>query len=141
MDRYLMTKKLHFFLLLTMFEVFSLCIYVTNIFVIVQINQLTKHLVYIQLTRYMGRHIKLETEEALSLSQELLIRYRDGLKFGQFIKSIISFRLPRPVCFSLLAISKFLFPGENLLSTDLQYSDNYLLLAVHLLLDVWTKTG
>ncbi|XP_059149615.1 N-alpha-acetyltransferase 25, NatB auxiliary subunit-like [Physella acuta] len=76
------------------------------------INQLTKHLVYIQLTRYMGRHIKLETEEALSLSQELLIRYRDGLKFG-----------------------------ESLLSTDLQYSDNYLLLAVHLLLDVWTKTG
>lgn len=31
--------------------------------------------------------------------------------------------------------------GKDLLKTDLQYSDNFLLLAVHLLLDVWVKTG
>ncbi|KAK0047677.1 N-alpha-acetyltransferase 25 NatB auxiliary subunit [Biomphalaria pfeifferi] len=75
------------------------------------VNQLTKHLVYLQLTRTMGKHSLLSIQEALALSQELLLRYRDGLQFG-----------------------------KELLPTDIQYSDNYLLLAVHLLLDVWSKT-
>ncbi|KAH9503147.1 N-alpha-acetyltransferase 25, NatB auxiliary subunit [Bulinus truncatus] len=76
------------------------------------VNQMTKHLVYVQLSRTFGKHSLFSTEEALALSQELLLRYKDGLKFG-----------------------------KDLLSTDLQYSDNYLLLAAHLLLDVWQKTG
>ena len=31
--------------------------------------------------------------------------------------------------------------GEDLLSTDLQYSDNYLLLASYLLVDIWQLDG
>ncbi|CAG5115797.1 unnamed protein product [Candidula unifasciata] len=76
------------------------------------INQLTQHLVYHQLSRTVGRHTSLSIDQALLLSRQLLLRYRDGLSFG-----------------------------KDLLKTDLQYSDNFLLLAVHLLLDVWIKTG
>ncbi|BFZ19068.1 hypothetical protein BsWGS_22107 [Bradybaena similaris] len=76
------------------------------------INQLTQHLVYYQLSRTVGRHTSLSIDQALLLSRQLLLRYRDGLSFG-----------------------------KDLLKTDLQYSDNFLLLAVHLLLDVWVKTG
>ena len=31
--------------------------------------------------------------------------------------------------------------GEKLLATDLQHCDNYMLLAAHLLLDIWRETG
>ncbi|CAL1537069.1 unnamed protein product [Lymnaea stagnalis] len=79
-----------------------------------QVKQMTRHLVYIQLSRTMGKHIILSIDNALRLSKDLLLRYQDGLRFGK---------------------------DPPLLVTDLQYSDNYLLLAVHLLLDVWTKTG
>ncbi|GFR60420.1 N-alpha-acetyltransferase 25, NatB auxiliary subunit-like [Elysia marginata] len=76
------------------------------------VNQLTRHLVCLQAARTMGKHRLFTLEETLALSQDLLLLYRDGLNFG-----------------------------KELLSTDLQYSDNYLLLATHLLLDAWQKTG
>uniref|UniRef100_A0A0B7AIK1 Uncharacterized protein n=1 Tax=Arion vulgaris TaxID=1028688 RepID=A0A0B7AIK1_9EUPU len=76
------------------------------------IHQLTRHLVYLQLERTSSRQTIFSVEQALTLSTQLLLRYRDALRFG-----------------------------KELLKTDLQYSDDYLLLAVHLLLDVWQKTG
>ncbi|GFO09844.1 N-alpha-acetyltransferase 25, natb auxiliary subunit-like [Plakobranchus ocellatus] len=76
------------------------------------VNQLTRHLVCLQMARTMGKHRLFALEETLTLSQDLLLLYREGLTFG-----------------------------KELLPTDLQYSDNYLLLATHLLLDAWEKTG
>ncbi|KAK3804416.1 hypothetical protein RRG08_006716 [Elysia crispata] len=76
------------------------------------VNQLTRHLVCMQSARTMGKHRLFTLEETLALSHDLLLLYREGLNLG-----------------------------KELLSTDLQYSDNYLLLATHLLLDAWEKTG
>lgn len=35
----------------------------------------------------------------------------------------------------------FISLGKDLLATDVQFSDSYLLLAVHLLVDIWEETG
>ncbi|XP_070572285.1 N-alpha-acetyltransferase 25, NatB auxiliary subunit-like [Ptychodera flava] len=71
-------------------------------------KQLQRHLTYLQSCRYLGLHLKMSAEEKITLSKELLSRHKEGMKFG-----------------------------ASLLSTDLQPSDMYCLLAAHLLLDVW----
>ncbi|XP_035829223.1 N-alpha-acetyltransferase 25, NatB auxiliary subunit [Aplysia californica] len=76
------------------------------------ISQMTRHMVSVQLSRRAGKHHLMSSEARLALSQQLQLRYRQGLSFGR-----------------------------ELLQTDLQYSDNYLLMAVHLLLDEWSLTG
>ncbi|XP_077995512.1 N-alpha-acetyltransferase 25, NatB auxiliary subunit-like [Glandiceps talaboti] len=75
-------------------------------------KQLQRHLSYLQLSRYLGMHLKLSVEEKVTLSEEMMVRYNESLNFG-----------------------------SNLLATDLQPGDMYCLLAVHLLLDVWQATG
>ncbi|XP_013396790.1 N-alpha-acetyltransferase 25, NatB auxiliary subunit-like [Lingula anatina] len=75
-------------------------------------KHMQQHLNVCQLQRHIGEHHKTTHEEKLLLIQQLFKRYKHGLQFGQ-----------------------------ELLTTDLQHSDNYLLLAVHLLVDVWRETG
>lgn len=75
------------------------------------IKVIQRHILLIQLSRYYGFHRQMETEKCLSLAEELLQRYTDGLKFG-----------------------------ESLTSTDQQYVDSYMLLLIHLLHDVALST-
>ncbi|ESO95376.1 hypothetical protein LOTGIDRAFT_215027 [Lottia gigantea] len=77
-----------------------------------QVKLLQRHLIVLQVERYLGYLHPLSIEDKLSRVQDLIDRYRQGLQFG-----------------------------DKLLSTDLQYSDNYLILAVHLLVDLYTQTG
>ncbi|XP_064612793.1 N-alpha-acetyltransferase 25, NatB auxiliary subunit-like [Liolophura sinensis] len=76
------------------------------------VKQMYRHMTYLQLKRFMRGAPKMSSEEKLKLSQELISRHKEGLQFGR-----------------------------DLLSTDLQYSDNYLVLAVHFMMDVWKATG
>ena len=71
-----------------------------------------KHICIVQMAHTLGLHSNLSKDAILALVKELVQRHQHGLAFG-----------------------------ENLLKTDLQYSDDYLLLAVHLLLDLWQKSG
>ncbi|XP_021357895.1 N-alpha-acetyltransferase 25, NatB auxiliary subunit-like [Mizuhopecten yessoensis] len=75
------------------------------------VKQMQRHITLLELMRYMGYYDKLSTDDRLVLIKEYIQRYHNGLDFG-----------------------------KNLLSTDLQYSDNYLLIAVLLLLDIWRET-
>ncbi|XP_006821637.1 N-alpha-acetyltransferase 25, NatB auxiliary subunit-like [Saccoglossus kowalevskii] len=75
-------------------------------------KHLQRHVSFLQISRFLGKHESLSSDEKISLSKELLKRYHDGLKFG-----------------------------ADLLSTDLLPSDMYCLFAAHLLLDVWKQAG
>ncbi|XP_072043976.1 N-alpha-acetyltransferase 25, NatB auxiliary subunit-like [Amphiura filiformis] len=75
-------------------------------------KQMQRHICVVQMTRHLGLHSNLSAEETLALIKELVQRHQRGLSFG-----------------------------KELLKTDLQYSDDYLLIAVHLLLDAWQKSG
>ncbi|XP_060069470.1 N-alpha-acetyltransferase 25, NatB auxiliary subunit-like [Ylistrum balloti] len=75
------------------------------------VKQMQRHITLLQLMRYMGYYDKLSTTERLVLVKEYIQRYHHGLSYG-----------------------------KDLLSTDLQYSDNYLLIAVLLLLDIWRES-
>ncbi|KAK3084712.1 hypothetical protein FSP39_017808 [Pinctada imbricata] len=75
-------------------------------------KQMQRHITYLQMSRYLGAHGKLSTEEKLSMSRELIARYQHGLDFG-----------------------------KDLLVTDLQLSDHYLLLAAYTLVDLWADSG
>ncbi|KAL4223710.1 N-alpha-acetyltransferase 25 [Mactra antiquata] len=76
------------------------------------IKQMQRHITCLQLCRCMSAHVKLTKDEKLELARELVDRHKNGLKFG-----------------------------KELLTTDLQFCDSYLLLAVALLLDVWQNHG
>ncbi|KAJ8042907.1 N-alpha-acetyltransferase 25, NatB auxiliary subunit [Holothuria leucospilota] len=76
------------------------------------VKQLQRHLTCLKIVRYYGFHDSLSCPDKSSLSRELVLRYKDGLKFG-----------------------------TELLHTDLQYSDEYLLMAIHILLDIMEETG
>ncbi|KAL5017135.1 hypothetical protein ScPMuIL_006724 [Solemya velum] len=83
-------------------------------------KELQRHVTLLQLSRYLNMHgslsiegkITLSIEEKITLSKELIHRHKNSLDLG-----------------------------KELLSTDMQYADNYMLLAVALLVDVWQETG
>ncbi|NXK91576.1 NAA25 acetyltransferase, partial [Formicarius rufipectus] len=74
------------------------------------IKALQQHLCVVQLSRLLGIYHAMAKQEKLSVVRELMLRYRHGLEFG-----------------------------KSCLKTELQFSDYYCLLAVHLLLDLWLE--
>ncbi|XP_050408491.1 N-alpha-acetyltransferase 25, NatB auxiliary subunit [Patella vulgata] len=76
------------------------------------VKLLQRHLIVLQVERYLGYLDPLPIPDKLTLIHDLIDRYRQGLQLSQ-----------------------------DLLITDLQHSDNYLLLAVHLLVDLWRETN
>ncbi|KAL3858112.1 hypothetical protein ACJMK2_012723 [Sinanodonta woodiana] len=76
------------------------------------VNEMQRHTTVLQTSRYLGFHDRLSTEGKLELAEDLLDRYKNGLKFG-----------------------------ENFLSTELQPCDIYLLLASDIFIDVCQKTA
>lgn len=73
-------------------------------------KQLCRHLLYLQLSRSLGRHESLSSEQKIALAEELQVHYK------------------KTKCFN-----------AGLLATDPKPNDGYALLAAHLLLDVWNK--
>ncbi|XP_068748503.1 N-alpha-acetyltransferase 25, NatB auxiliary subunit-like isoform X1 [Montipora capricornis] len=65
-----------------------------------------------QISRHLGFHSSLPCDDKVALSKEYMKQHKDGLVYGQ-----------------------------NLLPTELQYSDGYAQLAAHLLLDVNSEKG
>uniref|UniRef100_A0A452GVT7 Uncharacterized protein n=1 Tax=Gopherus agassizii TaxID=38772 RepID=A0A452GVT7_9SAUR len=76
------------------------------------IKALQQHLCVVQLTRLLGLYHTIDKKQKLSVVRELMLRYQHGLQFG-----------------------------KSCLKTELQFSDYYCLLAVHLLLDMWLEAG
>ncbi|XP_025916138.1 N-alpha-acetyltransferase 25, NatB auxiliary subunit isoform X3 [Apteryx rowi] len=76
------------------------------------IKALQQHLCVVQLSRLLGIYHAMDKKQKLTVVQELMLRYRHGLEFG-----------------------------KSCLKTELQFSDYYCLLAVHLLLDLWLEEG
>ncbi|XP_074868577.1 N-alpha-acetyltransferase 25, NatB auxiliary subunit isoform X1 [Carettochelys insculpta] len=76
------------------------------------IKALQQHLCVVQLTRLLGLYRATDKKQKLNLVRELMLRYQHGLEFG-----------------------------KSCLKTELQFSDYYCLLAVHLLLDMWLEAG
>uniref|UniRef100_A0A8C2S237 N-alpha-acetyltransferase 25, NatB auxiliary subunit n=1 Tax=Capra hircus TaxID=9925 RepID=A0A8C2S237_CAPHI len=76
------------------------------------IRALQRHLCVVQLTRLLGLYHTMDKNQKLSVVRELMLRYQHGLEFG-----------------------------KSCLKTELQFSDYYCLLAVHVLTDVWRETG
>uniref|UniRef100_A0A8C5U5S2 N-alpha-acetyltransferase 25, NatB auxiliary subunit n=1 Tax=Malurus cyaneus samueli TaxID=2593467 RepID=A0A8C5U5S2_9PASS len=74
------------------------------------IKALQQHLCVVQLSRLLGIYHAMEKKQKLAVVRELMLRYRHGLEFG-----------------------------KSCLKTELQFSDYYCLLAVHLLLDLWLE--
>ncbi len=73
-------------------------------------KQICRHLLHIQLGRYLGRHELLSKEEKVRLADSLWVHYE---------------------------ATRFL--NDGLLPTDFRSNDGYALLAAHLLLDAWDK--
>lgn len=76
------------------------------------IKAMQRHMFVIQFARLLGLHEALDREQKLILVEELMLRYKHALEFG-----------------------------KSCLKTELQFSDNYCLFAVHLLLDIWRQSG
>ncbi|XP_071790320.1 N-alpha-acetyltransferase 25, NatB auxiliary subunit-like [Asterias amurensis] len=76
------------------------------------VKQIYRHLCILKVSRRLGLQDKLSQDVKLSLVDELIKRSEDALKYG-----------------------------KDLLNTDLQYGDEYLVMAVHLLLDIWQESG
>uniref|UniRef100_A0ABM5F1U7 N-alpha-acetyltransferase 25, NatB auxiliary subunit isoform X1 n=1 Tax=Pogona vitticeps TaxID=103695 RepID=A0ABM5F1U7_9SAUR len=76
------------------------------------IKALQQHLCVVQLTRLLGLYHAMDRTQKLGAIRDLMLRYRHGLDFG-----------------------------KSCLKTELQFSDYYCLLAVHLLLDIWLEAG
>ncbi|XP_038061820.1 N-alpha-acetyltransferase 25, NatB auxiliary subunit-like [Patiria miniata] len=76
------------------------------------IKQIYRHLCILKISRRFGLQDKLSQDEKLALADELIKHSEAALSYG-----------------------------KELLFTDLQYGDEYLLMAVHLLTDVWEATG
>nr|XP_054748094.1 N-alpha-acetyltransferase 25, NatB auxiliary subunit-like [Lytechinus pictus] len=75
------------------------------------IKGLQRHLSTIQLSRRLGIQSSLSSAEKLDVAMEMAATHRQSLQFA-----------------------------EGNISADNQYADDYLLLAVHILLDVWEET-
>ncbi|OXB84893.1 UNVERIFIED_CONTAM: hypothetical protein H355_016015 [Colinus virginianus] len=76
------------------------------------IKALQQHLCVVQLSRLLGIYHAMDKKQKLTVVRELMLRYHHGLEFG-----------------------------KTCLKTELQFSDYYCLLAVHLLLDLWLEEG
>eukprot|EP00057_Strongylocentrotus_purpuratus_P004285 XP_003728406.1 PREDICTED: N-alpha-acetyltransferase 25, NatB auxiliary subunit [Strongylocentrotus purpuratus] len=76
------------------------------------IKGLQRHLSTIQLSRRLGIQSTLSSAEKLDVAMEMAATHRQSLRFA-----------------------------AGNISADHQYADDYLLLAVHILLDVWEETG
>ncbi|XP_044296621.1 N-alpha-acetyltransferase 25, NatB auxiliary subunit isoform X1 [Varanus komodoensis] len=76
------------------------------------IKALQQHLCVVQLTRLLGLYHAMDKPQKLDVVRDLMLRYRQGLDFG-----------------------------KSCLKTELQFSDYYCVLAVHLLLDIWLEAG
>ncbi|XP_033119336.1 N-alpha-acetyltransferase 25, NatB auxiliary subunit-like [Anneissia japonica] len=83
-----------------------------NLQIATNTKQIQRHLSWLQLCRYLGLHEKLSNEEKLLLAKDLCKRHIAGLCHG-----------------------------EKLLSSDLQYSDDYCILAAHILISIWREIG
>ena len=81
-------------------------------FVSSQVKQINRHLCTLKISRRLGLQDGLPQDEKLALVDELIKRSEAALEYG-----------------------------KELLNTDLQYGDEYLLMAVHLLIDVWEARG
>ena len=77
-----------------------------------QIKGLQRHLSTIQLSRRLGIQANLSVSEKLDIAMEMATTHRQSLRFAM---------------------------GD--ITADHQYADDYLLLAVHILLDVWEESG
>ncbi|VDI03098.1 N-terminal acetyltransferase B complex non-catalytic subunit [Mytilus galloprovincialis] len=75
------------------------------------VKQMQRHVTICKLKRNLGIFHRQPIEHRLVLTKEFLSRHLHGLDFG-----------------------------KDLLATDVQFSDSYLLLAVHLLVDIWEET-
>ncbi|XP_048370358.1 N-alpha-acetyltransferase 25, NatB auxiliary subunit isoform X1 [Sphaerodactylus townsendi] len=76
------------------------------------IKALQQHLCVVQLTRLLGLYHTMDKAQKLGAVRDLMLRYQHGLELG-----------------------------KSCLKTELQFSDYYCLLAVHLLLDIWLEAG
>ncbi|XP_064460817.1 N-alpha-acetyltransferase 25, NatB auxiliary subunit-like [Ornithodoros turicata] len=77
------------------------------------VNSMQRHLCLCQLKHYVGNQTaSLSSDEQWQLAQDLLSSYRNGLRFG-----------------------------ENLLPTDFQPADNYVILSAEVLIELWKSTG
>ncbi|XP_041504311.1 N-alpha-acetyltransferase 25, NatB auxiliary subunit isoform X2 [Microtus oregoni] len=76
------------------------------------IRALQQHLCVVQLTRLLGLYHIMDKNQKLGVVRELMLRYQHGLEFGR-----------------------------SCLKTELQFSDYYCLLAVHVLTDIWREAG
>ncbi|GFQ65135.1 n-alpha-acetyltransferase 25, NatB auxiliary subunit [Trichonephila clavata] len=76
------------------------------------VKQMNRHLCYSRLHHYYGCHLDWDTTQQLTYARELIERYHHALQFG-----------------------------TNLLTTEFQPADNYCLLAAHMLISIWEKTG
>ncbi|XP_048467470.1 N-alpha-acetyltransferase 25, NatB auxiliary subunit [Rhincodon typus] len=76
------------------------------------VKAMQRHMFVVQFARLLGLHETMDQTQKLRLVEELMQRYKHALKFG-----------------------------KSCLKTELQFSDNYCLLAVHLLLDIWRQSG
>ncbi|XP_022085610.1 N-alpha-acetyltransferase 25, NatB auxiliary subunit-like isoform X2 [Acanthaster planci] len=76
------------------------------------VKQIYRHLCILKISRRLGLQDNLSQEEKLTLAKELIKRSEAAQSYG-----------------------------KDLLCTDLQYGDEYLLMAVHLLIDIWEETG
>ncbi|XP_014770080.1 N-alpha-acetyltransferase 25, NatB auxiliary subunit [Octopus bimaculoides] len=76
------------------------------------VKAMQQHMTCLRLERSLGNYEHMPTEDRMSQVKDLLKFYKHGLTLG-----------------------------KDLLATDIQYADTYLLLAMHLLLDIYNQTG
>ncbi|XP_055933094.1 N-alpha-acetyltransferase 25, NatB auxiliary subunit-like [Argiope bruennichi] len=76
------------------------------------VKQMYRHLCYSRLYHFYGYHLNSELTQQYAYVRELTERYNHALQFG-----------------------------KNLLSTETQPADDYCLLAAHMLVSIWQKTG
>ncbi|GAB1608194.1 N-alpha-acetyltransferase 25, NatB auxiliary subunit-like [Argonauta hians] len=76
------------------------------------VKAMQQHMTYLRIERSLGNYQHLSTEDQMSQVKDLLKFYKHGLTLG-----------------------------KDLLPTDIQYADTYLLLGMHLLLDIYNQTG
>ncbi|XP_071946392.1 N-alpha-acetyltransferase 25, NatB auxiliary subunit-like [Antedon mediterranea] len=74
-------------------------------------KQMQQHINWLQICRYLGLHDKLSNDDRLALARDLCKRHVAGLELG-----------------------------THLLVSDLQFSDDYCVLAAHMLINIWQQT-
>ena len=75
------------------------------------IKEMQRHVSICKLKRHLGFYHRESIDDRLAITKDFLSRHKEGLAFG-----------------------------KELLSTDVQFSDSYLLLGVYILVDIWEET-